>query len=75
MQNQLAAQLVQHIATTHFTSKRALADALCVPYRVLLNVSAGNASAQNIEIVTHRILRYCIEHNITLVTAVRAFHD
>ena len=74
MQNELTAHLVQHIAKTHFTSKRALADALCVPYRALLKVSVGDGNAQYTELVTHRILRYCIEHKILLTTAVGDFH-
>ena len=75
MQMKLTAHLVQHIASKHFTSKRALAEALCVPYRALLNVSIGNGSAHITELVSQRILRYCVEHKIQLVAVMKDFRE
>ena len=53
-------QLITYLLKKHFLTKREMADALGISYRMLLNVYAGRGSAKNINEVTSAILRYCI---------------
>ena len=64
IENMLMSILAEYILATRFRSKHALADALHVPYRILLKVCAENGNAQSTEIVTCRIMRYCVEYRI-----------
>ncbi len=45
--------------------------ALGSSYRTLLNVCTGRSSTKNINEVTSAILRYCIQHHISLEPALR----
>ena len=62
----LLAQVITYLLKDHYPSKRNMADALGISYRTLLNVCAGRGSTKNINEVTSAILRYCIQHQISL---------
>ena len=60
------AQMTTYLLKSQFSSKRNMSDALGISYRTLLNVCTGRGSAKNINEVTSAILRYCIQHHISL---------
>ena len=64
--NELLLQMTNYLLTNTFSSKRMMADALGISYRTLLNVCTGRGSTKNINEVTSAILRYCIQHHISL---------
>ena len=64
-------QMVNYLIKQRFPSKRSMADALGISYRTLLNVCAGRGSTKNINEVTSAILRYCIQHHISLEPALQ----
>ena len=64
-------QMVTYLLKDHFPSKRSMADTLGISYRTLLNVCAGRGSTKNINEVTSAILRYCIQHHISLEPALQ----
>ena len=63
--------LIDYMLKHTFSSKRTMADALGISYRTLLNVCAGRGSTKNINEVTSAILRYCIQHHISLEPALQ----
>lgn len=65
------AQMTTYLLKSHFSSKRNMSEALDISYRTLLNVCAGRGSAKNINEVTSAILRYCIQHHISLEPALQ----
>ena len=67
----LVLQLIDYLLERSFASKRNMAGALGISYRTLLNVCAGRSSAKNINEVTSAILRYCIQHHISLEPALQ----
>ena len=67
----LVLQLIDYLLEHSFASKRNMADALGISYRTLLNVCAGRGSTKNINEVTSAILRYCIQHHISLEPALQ----
>ena len=69
--NELLLQMTNYLLTNTFSSKRMMADALGISYRTLLNVCAGRGSTKNINEVTSTILRYCIQHHISLEPALQ----
>ena len=69
--NELLLQMTNYLLTNTFSSKRMMADALGISYRTLLNVCAGRSSTKNINEVTSAILRYCIQHHISLEPALQ----
>ena len=48
-----------------------MAYSLNISYRTLLNVCAGRGTTKNINEVTSAILRYCIQHHISLEPALQ----
>ena len=48
-----------------------MSEALGINFRTLLNVYAGRGSTNNINEVTSAILRYCIQHHISLEPALQ----
>ena len=69
--NELLLQMTNYLLTNTFSWKRMMADALGISYRTLLNVCAGRRSTKNINEVTSAILRYCIQHHISLEPALQ----
>lgn len=69
--NELLLQMTNYLLTNTFSSKRMMADALGISYRTLLNVCARRGSTKNINEVTSAILRYCIQHHISLEPALQ----
>ena len=69
--NELLLQMTNHLLMNTFSWKRMMADALGISYRTLLNVCAGRSSTKNINEVTSAILRYCIQHHISLEPALQ----
>ncbi len=67
----LLAQVITCLLKNHFPSKRNMADTLGISYRMLLNVCAGCGPTKNINEVTSAILRYCIQHHISLEPALQ----
>ena len=67
----LVLQLIDYLLERSFASKRNMADALGISYRMLLNVCAGRGTTKNINEVTSAILRYCIQHHISLEPALQ----
>ena len=64
-------QMTTYLLKSHFPSKRNMSEALGINYRTLLNVYAGRGSTNNINEVTSAILRYCIQHHISLEPALQ----
>lgn len=64
-------KMITYLLSDHFSSKCKMADALGISYRTLLNVCAGRGSTKNINEVTSAILRYCIQHHISLEPALQ----
>ncbi len=64
--NELLLKMINYLLTNTFSTKRMMADALDIIYWTLLNVCAGRGSTKNINEVTSAILRYCIQHHISL---------
>ena len=64
-------RLTTYMLKTHFSSKCLMAEKLGISYRTLLNVCAGRGSTKNINEVTSAILRYCIQHHISLEPALQ----
>lgn len=64
-------QMVDYLIKQRFSSKRDMANTLDISYRTLLNVCAGRDSTKNINEVTSAILRYCIQHHISLEPALQ----
>ena len=64
-------QMVTYLFKDHFPFTRSMADFLGISYRTLLNVCAGRGSTKNINEVTSAILRYCIQHHISLEPALQ----
>lgn len=64
-------RLVTYLLKNHFHSKREMADALGISYRTLLNVCMGRGSPKNNNDVISAILRYCIQHHISLEPALQ----
>lgn len=73
-ENQHIIFLIQHLLLTETRTKKALAEALEVPYRTLLKVYAGQGDRRSVTQVTSRVLRYCIERQIPLDKAIEQFH-
>lgn len=69
----LVVNLIDYILKHTFTSKRMMADALGISYRTLLNVCMGRGSTKNNTKVTSAILRYCIQHQISLESALQTY--
>lgn len=69
--NDVIFRIVDYLLERYFPSKRVMADALGISYRTLLNVCAGRGSTKNINEVTSAILRYCIQHHISLEPALQ----
>ena len=63
--------LIDYLLKRHFPNKKDMADALGISYRTLLNVCAGRGTTKNINEVTSAILRYCIQHHISLEPALQ----
>lgn len=70
-QNILVDPLLTFLMAGSFPSKRAMAAALGVNYRTLLNVCAGKASAKVQEKIVLAAIRYCIQHGIPIEQAIR----
>ena len=68
--NELLLQMTNYLLTNTFSSKRMMTDALGISYRTQLNVCAGRGTTKNINEVTSAILRYCIQHHISLEPAL-----
>lgn len=66
-------QIANYLFEQQFSSKRSMADALGVSYRTLLNVCAGHASTKNANAIMSAILRYCIQHHISLEPALHQY--
>lgn len=64
MQEELVVYCAGHLLESVFQSKRAMADALNMPYRVLLKVCGGNGGSKDIVLVMSVIIRYCIRNRI-----------
>ena len=64
MQAELATYCARHLLNSGFQSKRAMANVLNMPYRVLLKVCGGNGSSKDIILVMSVIIRYCIRNRI-----------
>ena len=69
--NELLLQMTNYLLTNTFSSKRMMAEALGISYRTLLNVCAGRGTTKNINEVISAILRYCIQHHISLEQALQ----
>lgn len=67
----LLVQVITCLLKNHFPPKRNMADALGISYRTLLNVCTGRGPTKNINEVTSAILRYCIQHHISLEPALQ----
>ena len=66
----LVLQLIEYLLEHSFASKRMMADALGISYRTL-NVCAGRGTTKTINEVTSAIIRYCIQHHISLEPALQ----
>ena len=69
--NDVIFRIVGYLLERYFPSKRVMADTLGISYRTLLNVCTGRGSTKNINEVTSAILRYCIQHHISLEPALQ----
>lgn len=63
--------LIDYLLKRHFPNMKVMACALNIRYRTLLYVCAGRGSTKNIIEVTSAILRYCIQHHISLEPALQ----
>lgn len=68
---ELTMTLTNYLLDQYFSSKRAMADALGVSYRMLLDVAAGHGSKKNVYAVSSHLLHYCIQHRISLEPALQ----
>ena len=69
--NVIVNQLVEFLLGYCFKSRRSMAVALGIGYRTFLNVCAGKASVKVQEKVLQKIVRYCIQQNISLEHAIK----
>lgn len=68
---ELTITLTNYLLDQYFSSKRAMAEAIGISYRTLLNVAAGRGSKKNVYAVSSHLLRYCIQHHISLEPALQ----
>lgn len=62
MTNYVLGKLLQE----YFTTKKEMADALGIQYRMLLRVLSTECSNRDIEIVINSVIRYCAAHDIPI---------
>ena len=74
MVNRVTACIARYLLSCHFTSKKAMADELGVPYHVLLDVCAGRGTPHEASRITNHMLRYCLQHHIALEAAMADFN-
>ena len=63
--------LIDYLLKRYFPNRKVMAYSLNISYRTLLNVCAGRGTTKNINEVTSAILRYCIQHHISLEPALQ----
>lgn len=68
--NSITSQIIKYLLKQHFRTKRAMAEALGIGYRTFLNICAGQTSAKVNEQALLSIIRYCIQHDISLEPAL-----
>lgn len=62
--------LMEYLLSTRFRTKRCMADAMDVPYRMLLRVFASTGSSNDCRSVLDAALRYAVRNRIHLEDAL-----
>lgn len=69
--SEILQRVISYLLQHHFKSKRSMARAIGIDYRVLLNVCTEKVSAKVQKKVLLMLIHYCIQHGISLEHAIK----
>lgn len=70
MENIILQEAIEYLRVFCFRNKKEMACEIGVSYRSLLNCCTGKSTPHNVNIVSAKLIRYCVKNRIALSESI-----